>query len=55
MLKHLEMYVTLNNIIGEKRIDLTYPIEILTRVRRLQLLVCLEISGYWLELTQGEN
>ena len=27
MSKHFKMYITINNIIGEKRIDLTYPIK----------------------------
>ena len=27
MLKHFEMYITINNIIGKKRIDLTYSIK----------------------------
>ena len=27
MSKHFKMYVTINSIIGEKRIDLAYPIQ----------------------------
>ena len=25
--KHFKMYITINDVIGEKRIDLSYPIE----------------------------
>ena len=27
MSKHFKMYITINDIIGEKRIDLSYPIK----------------------------
>ena len=37
MLKHFKMYIALTDIIGKKRIDLTY----LIRARRLLLLACL--------------
>ena len=36
----IKMYITINNIKGEKRIDLSYSIQNLTQARKSQLSEC---------------
>ena len=39
----IKMYITINNIKGEKRIDLSYSIQNFDKTRKLQLAECLAI------------
>ena len=41
MSKHFKMYITINDVKGEKRIDLSYPIHSLNTIKEFAVIIML--------------